>query len=231
MQKAIEIINRVAECTDRVILFHSASGKDSIALLDLLSSRFKQICCVYMYIVKDLSHINRYISYAQNKYKNINLIQIPHFVLFNYIKNGYMGIERNETQREYNLGQLTEIIRERTGMEWACYGFKQSDSMNRRLMLRTYDMDAVCWKSKKFYPLSGYKNSDVLKYISDSLLIKPEIYGNAKSNGTAINDLDYLLFLRNSYPDDLEKVVSVFPYCDRLLYEHDYRQKQKAAEA
>jgi sulfate adenylyltransferase subunit 2 len=141
-----------------------------------------------------------------------------------------MGIEKNEKQREYNLGQLTEIIRERTGIEWACYGFKQSDGMNRRLMLRTYDMDAICWKSEKFYPLSEYKNSDVLRYISDRPLIRPEIYGNAKSNGTAINDIDYLLFLQNNYPDDLKKVVSVFPYCDRLLYEYDYRQNQKAVE-
>jgi sulfate adenylyltransferase subunit 2 len=122
-----------------------------------------------------------------------------------------MGIEKNEKQREYSLGQLTEIIRERTGIEWACYGFKQSDSMNRRLMLRTYDMDAVCWKSKKFYPLSGYKNSDILRYISDNLLIKPEIYGNAKSNGTAISDIDYLLFLRSNFQDDLKKVALTFP--------------------
>jgi sulfate adenylyltransferase subunit 2 len=227
MQKAIEIINRIADQTDRVILFHSASGKDSIALLDLLSSRFVQICCAYMYVVKDLSHINRYISYAQNKYKNANFIQIPHYCVFNYIKNGYMGIEKNEKQREYNLGELTEMIRERTGIEWSCYGFKQSDSMNRRLMLRTYDMGAICMKSKKFYPLSVYKNSDALKYISDNMLIKPEIYGNAKSNGTAIDDRDYLLFLRNNHPDDLKKVISVFPYCDRLLYEYDYKQNQK----
>jgi sulfate adenylyltransferase subunit 2 len=227
MQRAIEIINKVAGCTDRAILFHSASGKDSIALLDLLSPRFKQVCCVYMYIVKDLSHINRYLSYAQNKYANVRFMQIPHYCVFNYIKNGYMGIERDEKQREYNLGQLTELVRARTGIEWSCYGFKQSDSMNRRLMLRTYDMDAICWKSKKVYPLSGYKNSDITGYISDNLLIRPEIYGNAKSNGTAVNDIDYLLFLRNNYPDDLKKVLSVFPYCDRLLYEYDYKQNQK----
>lgn len=32
MKKAIDIIKTIAERTDRVILFHSASGKDSIAL-------------------------------------------------------------------------------------------------------------------------------------------------------------------------------------------------------
>ena len=71
MKKAIDIIKAVAKKTDRVILFHSASGKDSIALLDLISPYFKEIVCVYMYVVKDLSHINRYINYACKKYPNM----------------------------------------------------------------------------------------------------------------------------------------------------------------
>lgn len=57
MKKAISIIKQVSELTDRVILFHSASGKDSIALLDLIHPYFKEIVCVYMYVVKDLQHI------------------------------------------------------------------------------------------------------------------------------------------------------------------------------
>lgn len=53
MDKAIDIIKNVALKADRVILFHSASGKDSITLLDLISPYFKDIVCVYMYVVKD----------------------------------------------------------------------------------------------------------------------------------------------------------------------------------
>ena len=79
MDKAIDIIKNVALKADRVILFHSASGKDSITLLDLISPYFKDIVCVYMYVVKDLSHINRYINYACNKYHNVKFVQIPHF--------------------------------------------------------------------------------------------------------------------------------------------------------
>lgn len=51
MKKAIDIIETVAKKTDRVILFHSASGKDSIALLDLISPYFKEVVCAYMYVV------------------------------------------------------------------------------------------------------------------------------------------------------------------------------------
>lgn len=91
MDRAINVIDRVAKETDRVLLFHSASGKDSIALLDLIAPRFKDVVCAYMYIVKDLQHINRYISYSINKYPNVKFVQIPHFALTSYRKVGYMG--------------------------------------------------------------------------------------------------------------------------------------------
>lgn len=128
MIRATEIIDKVAKETDRAILFHSASGKDSIALLDMIAPRFKEVVCAYMYIIKDLQHINRYISYAVRKYPNVRFVQIPHFALASYRKVGYMGCERNENQKQLTMAKLTDIVREKYGVEWAFFGFKQSDS-------------------------------------------------------------------------------------------------------
>lgn len=122
MDKAIDIINQLSKQTDRVILFHSASGKDSIALLDLMSPYFKEIICVYMYVVKDLQHINRYINYTCKKYGNAKFIQVPHFAVYSYRKSGYMGCIKNEKQRQYSMAQLTEIVREKYHIDWAFSG-------------------------------------------------------------------------------------------------------------
>lgn len=225
MKKAIDIIKTIAERTDRVILFHSASGKDSIALLDLISPYFKEIVCVYMYVVKDLSHINRYINYACNKYPNVKYVQIPHFAVYSYRRIGYMGCEKNEKQKLYSMAQLTDIVREKYNIEWAFFGFKQSDSMNRRLMLRTYDMNGINEAQKKCYPLSEYKNKDVMDYISRAGLIKPESYDSKhQSSGTDITDINYLLFLRNRFPGDLQKVINEYPLVERRLFEYDYER-------
>lgn len=225
MIKATEIIEKVAKETDRVILFHSASGKDSIALLNLISPKFKEVVCAYMYVVKDLQHINRYISYAVNKYPNIRFVQIPHFALASYRKNGYMGCARNKKQKQLTMAKLTDIVRERYNIEWAFFGFKQSDSLNRRTMLRTYGDEAINWKSKKCYPLSSYKNKDVLAYIDRENIIKPERYGNAQSAGTNISDMDYLLWLRDNFPQDLQKVLKEFPLVERLIFEYDNKDE------
>ena len=225
MKKAIDIIKAVAKKTNRVILFHSASGKDSIALLDLISPYFKEIVCVYMYVVKDLSHINRYINYACNKYPNVKYIQIPHFSVYSFRRIGYLGCVKNEKQKLYNMAQLTDIVRAKYTIEWAFFGFKQSDSMNRRLMLRTYDMNGINEVQKKCYPLSEYRNKDVLEYISQRNLIKPESYGEKhQSSGTDITDINYLLFLRDNFPEDLGRVINEYPLVERKLFEYDYER-------
>lgn len=205
------------------LLFHSASGKDSIAMLDLVAPRFRRVMCVYMYITKGLEHINRYIAWAQAKYANATFIQVPHYAVSSYIKYGFMGCKTNPKQRIVTLAEITDLARQRYGIEWAFFGFKQSDSLNRRVMLRTYDMEAVCEKTKKAYPLSTYKNAEVLAYIERNGLIKPERYGSHQSAGTAVNDIGYLLWLRDNFPNDLDKVIRTYPLTERLLFEHDYK--------
>ena len=224
LNSAQQVIEHIAQKTNKVILFHSMSGKDSIALLHLLYPHFDQITCVFMYVVKDLEHIARYMHYINKKYPKARIIQIPHFAVFSYIKTGHLGHRQNEKQRLYNLSDLTDNIREKTAIEWAFFGFKQSDSMNRRVMLRTYQEQAINEKNKKVYPLSTYKNNDIIEYIKAEKLITPEKYGNSQSSGTDINDLNYLLFLRNHFPNDLKKVIAEFPLVERKLYEYDYER-------
>ena len=222
MKFAEEIINGIADRTDRAILFHSATGKDSIALLDLMAPHFKEIVCVFMFTIKNLEHINRYIAWSQRKYPNCRFIQIPHYGVYSWIKVGYMGCKMNPKQRKYTLSDLNEVVRERTGIEWTFLGFKQSDSLNRRLMLRGYDKEAICEKSKKVYPLSPYKNADILAYIERNGLITPESYGGEfQSSGSDINDIHYLLWLRNNYPNDLKKIIASYPMVEKFLFDYD----------
>ena len=231
MKRATEIIKSVARETESAILFHSASGKDSIALLDLMSPHFKEIVCVYMYVVKDLSHINRYISYATAKYKNARFIQVPHFSLSTFVRTGYMGCDCNPSQRKFNMVKIADTVRRNTGIEWSFYGFKQSDGLARRIMLRgkDYEQEAIFRKTKKCYPLSSYKNGDVIEYIRSRNLIQPEQYYKLKhsqSSGTNITDLGYLLWVRDNFPTDLAKITRQFPGVEHILYEYDYKAAQ-----
>lgn len=143
----LQSIKTLSQKTDRVLLFHSGAGKDSIALLEMLSDYFREIVCVYMYIVPNLNHINKYIKWAENRYTNARFIQTTHYAYYNYKKMGFANAKQIP-YAEYNLAKITEKIIEQTGIEWAVYGFKQSDSLNRRLMLRGYEGEITNEKTK-----------------------------------------------------------------------------------
>lgn len=222
LDRAKEVIGEIKGQTDEIILMHSLSGKYSIALLDLLYPNFKRIVCVYLYIIPNLEHIMVYYRWAKRKYPNIEFIQAPHYGWYSYRKYGFMGMEADPKQRLWKLSDIIEKVRERTGIEWCCLGFKQSDSLNRRLMLRSYKdgKESISWNGKKFYPLSTYKNADVLEYISANNLKMPETYGAkvGQSCGCSVTSYYYLVYLRDNYPNDLDKVYSTFP-ATRLLIE------------
>lgn len=230
LKRAREIIDDVSKETDSILLFHSLSGKDSIVLLDLCYKKFKRVIVVFMYLVKDLEHIMRYYNYAKTKYPNIEFVQVPHYALFNYIKTGYMGIKQNTKQRQWTLAEITDKLREKLGVEWACYGFKQSDSLNRRLMLRSYTdgKEAINWKTKKFYPLSTYKNKEIMDFILDHRLKNPEVCGtNKQSSGVDIEDVEYQKYLKELFPEDLEKIYKVFPMARIVMLKANNKEEQK----
>lgn len=230
LKRAREIIDDVSKETDSILLFHSLSGKDSIVLLDLCYKKFKRVIVVFMYLVKDLEHIMRYYNYAKAKYPNMEFVQVPHYALFNYIKTGYMGIKQNTKQRQWTLADITDKLREKLGVEWACYGFKQSDSLNRRLMLRSYTdgKEAINWKTKKFYPLSTYKNKEIMDFVLDHRLKNPEVCGtNKQSSGVDIEDVEYQKYLKELFPEDLEKIYNVFPMARIVMLKANNKEEQK----
>jgi sulfate adenylyltransferase subunit 2 len=126
------------------------------------------------------------------------------------------------------LSDINNFAVENTGIEWTLFGFKQSDSLNRRIMLRTYEHQSINEKSKKVYPLSNWKNRDVKKYIDIHGLIQPIVYDKlAQSQGTDICDINFLLWCKNKYPNDLKKIFTIFPNAEQIIFEHQYHEQYK----
>lgn len=143
---SLQVINTVRKETDRVILFYSC-GKDSIAMLDMVAPHFKEVVCVYMYFVKGLNHIDRFVNYSKSKYQNVTFLEIPHWNLSRALKIGFFC----QPQKDIRLLKLRDVIdrvRAKTGINWCFVGMKQADSLNRRLMLRTYEYEAINYKSQ-----------------------------------------------------------------------------------
>lgn len=109
MNKTLETyryIEAVADKSKSCILFLSL-GKDSLVLLDLLYPKFDRIVCVFMYFVKNLEHINRWIGWTKVKYPKIEFVQVPHWNL-TYILRGGMYCVPNP---EVKLLKLADVVK------------------------------------------------------------------------------------------------------------------------
>ena len=177
---ANEVIASVRQKTDRAILFYSC-GKDSEVLLDLMAPHFKEIVCVFMYFVKGLDHIDNYLRAVKARYANVTILQVPHWTLTRVLRCGLYCIP-NPNVKLLSLKDVDESVRMKTGISYSFYGMKQSDGMNRCLMLRGYENEAIS-NTNKVYPLSKWKKSDVMAYIKAKKLPEPISYNKNKSQG------------------------------------------------
>lgn len=208
--------------TDSVILFYSG-GKDSVVLLDLLSKmNFKRIVCCFMYLIKDLEHQQPYLKWIQT-YKNTELVQYPHWVLSWYKADAYymFHTEANKSAKKIQLQDIYRKVKKDTGIQWIVNGAKRADSFNRMIWLGNLKFNAIS-KGNVVYPLSYWRKKDVKSYINGHNLIRSIDYGNnTRASGFDI-DLKTLLFMREKYPEDLQKTLKVFPFAGIILTEYDH---------
>jgi len=221
----IQAIKNIRSQTDTILLFHSGTGKDSIMMCDLLSKNFKRVVCVFMYMVKDLEYENRYIDWALDKYDNISFEKTPHFATYSFLKHGYLGLKKSKDVKNVKLKDITASMKLIHGIDYACFGFKKIDSIDRRIMLNELP-DGISPNTKNCYPIMDCKNSDVLRYIDDNQLIIPFNYNKQKpSSGCDISDPTFLSYMKNRYPSDLQKIFNTYPYCEAILFRYENQTK------
>lgn len=95
--KQMEIMSKSID----TVLVSFSGGRDSLVVLDLCRRFFKNVVCFYMFIVPELRRIEEYFGYAKQHW-NVTILQYPHWVLTNYLKNGvYCDIVINGEKYQY----------------------------------------------------------------------------------------------------------------------------------
>lgn len=213
-----KVIRLVSQKSNRAILFYSG-GKDSIALLDLMAAEFEEVVCVFMYFVKDLEHINRFIRFSESKYKNVKVVQIPHWNLSQIHSMGMYCVPQK--MRLLTFATTIQAMKLKLGIDYAFIGEKKSDSMARRIKLRQYEEEAIS-STNNIYPLTNWKEKDVLRYIENRRLPKPISYGKKKNRSVGLGfDAIVFAWLRENYPEDLNKILKEYPLSERILFDYD----------
>lgn len=185
-----------------------------------------------MYFIKDLEHQKALLKYPELKYNNLEIIQYPHWMLSHYYRHSYYKFHRTDLENKtplLKLGDIEQKAREETGIEWIVNGAKQSDGLNRNLMLGTLLFNSINEKSKRVYPLALWKKKDVYSYLKNKRIIPPTGYGINRSNGMDLS-LDVLLFLKSNWPMDYNKVLEQFPFAEKIIFDYEYKQNHETSE-
>ena len=132
-------------------------------------------------------------------------------------------------QKLLKLSDVVKSLRLKYGIDYVFMGMKKADSMNRRVMLMRNDIEHYEIKGM-CYPLADWTQKEVKAYMRMHDLPEPVLYGKGASNGLGFN-LDCFLWMRERFPEDLERIYQTFPQSRRILAEYDIQQERKRREA
>lgn len=223
LESANSVIDEIRKRTDEIAIALSL-GKDSLVTLDLCYGKFKRIVCFYMYFVPGLEHMERWIRWTRSRYPGIELVQIPHWNLSYLLRSGLYCAPQPKVKL-INLADVCKAVRENYGVQYVFLGMKKADGMNRNLMLKGYAHSNYI-NNDMVYPLAEWNQREILTYMKSRGLPEPVRYSLKASSGLGFGE-DCFLWLREHFPQDLLKIYQAFPMSRRILFEHDYRQKNK----
>ena len=222
---AMQIIRSIRESTDTAVLFYSAGGKDSIALLDMLAGIFDRVICYYMYLIPNLDHVQPYIKWAETHYNNVEVRQIQHYQRDFFDSFGFFK-EPDESIKPRKIGDIEHMVREETGIKYGFSGMKGVDGYMKRMRLKKFAKIGYITEKGMVYPLALWTNKEVLQYIKSKNLISPFVYDtSAISQGFGI-DLNTMLLMRSKYPRDYQRILKEFPYSEKLIFDYELKQRK-----
>ena len=149
---------------DGAIVFFS-TGKDSVVMLDLIQRFFKrpEHEYIFLYMYKNLEIRETVLRHYSKKY-GIEFQQYPQFDVSSRV-NG----------KKLKQANIEKYIRAKHNKIWIFYGYRKSESLERRGMMAHID-NGIDWKYKKLYPIADWSAKDVLYYIKQNRLVLPPDY-------------------------------------------------------
>lgn len=224
LESANAVIDNIRSKTNEIGVFLSF-GKDSLVILDMVYPKFDKVVCFYMYFLKNLEHMNRWINWAQARYPKIEIVQIPHWTLSYLLRSG-LYCTPNPNVKLISLQDVVQSMRLKYNIEYMFLGMKMADGMNRRLMLKTYESNLYENKGM-VYPLAEWTQKEILAYMKQHGLPEPVRYTIKKASSGIGFNVECLAWLEEHYPEDLLKIYEAYPISRRILFEYHYHEKME----
>lgn len=182
-------------------------GKDAVSCMGLLEEFGIQYVPVYLYYVKGFSWTEAMVRHYEERFGK-KVIQLPHWELLN--RRIKLGIDPGPKS---NYTETEREARAKTGTRWVVYGYRKTDSMERRAMLSGNEIDA---KTHRIYPIADWSPNHAFGYCKEHKLPLPIVYRHGFHNIDTVKG-EAALYIYNNYPDDWRKVEEQLPWAKAIL--------------
>lgn len=116
----------------------------------------------------------------------------------------------------FSMKETENVFKLQTKVEWTAHGWRANDSLSRALALASWG--GIDVKNKKVFPLRRWRRDDVYSYLRQRNIPYPPFLGQLDQAGIDLHP-GSLSFFKRHYPDDLEKILEVYPYAEARIKE------------
>jgi sulfate adenylyltransferase subunit 2 len=191
---------------DEPLLVMFSTGKDSIVMTDLLIKNYQgRLEFVFLYFVDGLEIKERILRHYEKRY-GIAIHRQPHFTSLSM-----------KTGKKYKMADIERGLRANYNISYIAQGYKKTDSMARRGMLARLPM-GIDERNKKVYPVAEWNDKKILSYIKLNKLPLPVEYNHGLKHDFSVPDIDFILYLKNNFPDDYQKIIAEFPRLEAMVW-------------
>lgn len=219
-----EVLARIREETDTVMLSFSC-GKDSLGCWCLLREYGFQVIPFYAAFVPGLKFVERTLAYYEDFFEtHIYRTLDPNF--YHWIRTyGFQPPERLKSidwirLPRFDYHDIQVGIARTTGLPeeaWTAVGTRMADSMNRRMSFRQHG--PINQIARRFFPVYDLTKPDLIALFRKAgVKLAPDY----RLFGRSFCGLDYrfLSAIRDTYPEDYERIRFWFPLVDLEFIRH-----------
>ena len=226
IDSALKALGKVREQTDSILV--GVSGKDSMVVLDLCCQVFPRVEAYTMRLL-DIRMATYDAEVAARRHK-VKLHIVPHWEAMAAVKNAILRWHRDDVTAMPNvkLRDVENGVRQASGIEWIATGERMVDSSIRRFRFKK--TQGVLEDSKHVAPIYEWLDRDVVGYLRVKRIPLPERWGTknlAMGSGFGLNEA-CILYLKEHYPKDYERVREAFPFCEIFEKRRQFQAAQGA---
>lgn len=187
-----------------------SGGLDSSSMLDMAVTIAEDPDLVrpfFMALLPDMDYTRFWVDYAKKRW-GVTVDVYQHWALNWYIRRGLFRKWADTDCPRRTLPDIEREVRAHTGMRWIGYGYKSSDSIQRRGMLHPWP-NGISQERSVFAPLKGWSLKRIRIYLEQQKIVQP-LLEPYQSHGINLSP-QCMHWLRRNWPGDYKRMLKAFP--------------------